>query len=265
MPLHPTVALGYPSQGDAKDTVPVPDPDGLSGFKGAAGDVKWVDGEWTGDKSIWLDYGNERKGRFVGLVNKDGSTKTECGIHVAGAEKTFDRDLWDADSKVRTRRHKTLGSCAAYTARRAQGGGAGGGVVRDSGRSREQRHPPHPAHRSRWRLPPKCGSEAIRPVVGWVSRDGVASCRVVRPRAESLSLGCGGVWRTAPPSFFFARTHSRGRSCDVPSLSASRRPASCLSCTAPPRRSRFTRRMEQNATMQHPPTPHQLARPHTPN
>jgi thiol-disulfide isomerase/thioredoxin len=32
----------------------------------------------------------------VGLQNKDGSTKTECGIHVAGAEKTFDRDLWDA-------------------------------------------------------------------------------------------------------------------------------------------------------------------------
>merc|ERR1719453_1863861 len=30
VPLHPTVALGYPSQGDAKDTVPVPDPDGLS-------------------------------------------------------------------------------------------------------------------------------------------------------------------------------------------------------------------------------------------
>ena len=31
----------------------------------------------------------------MGLVNKDGSTKTECGIHVAGAEKTFDRDLWE--------------------------------------------------------------------------------------------------------------------------------------------------------------------------
>ncbi|EGB09132.1 hypothetical protein AURANDRAFT_4272, partial [Aureococcus anophagefferens] len=56
VPLHPTVALGYPSQGDYKDTVP----------------------------AIWLDYGNERKGRFVGLVNKDGSAKTECGIHVAG-------------------------------------------------------------------------------------------------------------------------------------------------------------------------------------
>ena len=96
VPLHPTVALGYPSQGDYKDTVPVPDPDGLSGFQGDAGSVKWVDGAWTGDKAIWLDYGNERKGRFVGLVNKDGSAKTECGIHVAGAEQTFDRDLWES-------------------------------------------------------------------------------------------------------------------------------------------------------------------------
>merc|ERR1719261_1503652 len=102
VPLHPTVALGYPSQGDEKDTVPVPDPDGLSGFQGPAGSVKFVDGKWTGDKAIWLDYGNERKGRFVGLKNKDGSTKTECGIHVAGAEKTFDRDLWEAGkSKVK--------------------------------------------------------------------------------------------------------------------------------------------------------------------
>merc|ERR1712094_116826 len=28
--------------------------------------------------------------------------KTECGIHVAGAEKTFDRDLWDGKSSVQT-------------------------------------------------------------------------------------------------------------------------------------------------------------------
>lgn len=96
VPLHPTVALGYPSQGDAKDTVPIPDPDGRNhdGIVGEAGSVKWVNGEWTGDKKLWLDYGKERIGRFVGLVNKDGSTKTECGIHVAGAEKTFDRDLF---------------------------------------------------------------------------------------------------------------------------------------------------------------------------
>ena len=31
--------------------------------------------------------------------------RSECGIHVAGAERTFDRDLWDADSAV-----KALGS-----------------------------------------------------------------------------------------------------------------------------------------------------------
>jgi thiol-disulfide isomerase/thioredoxin len=51
---------------------------------------------------VWLDYARERVGRFVGLKNKDGSTKTECGIHVAGAEKTFDRDLWDGKSSVQT-------------------------------------------------------------------------------------------------------------------------------------------------------------------
>jgi len=107
IPLHPTVALGYPSQGDAKDTVPVPDPDGLSGVQGEAGSVKFVDGEWVGDKSVWLDYGKERIGRFVGLTTKDGKTKTECGIHVDGAERTWDRDLWggegnDAESAVTT-------------------------------------------------------------------------------------------------------------------------------------------------------------------
>ena len=51
-------------------------------------------------QSEWLDYNAERKGRFVGLANKDGSTKTECGIHVAGAERTFERDLWIGGSKV---------------------------------------------------------------------------------------------------------------------------------------------------------------------
>lgn len=35
----------------------------------------------AGDKSLWLDYGAERRGRFVNLVNKDGSKRTECGIH----------------------------------------------------------------------------------------------------------------------------------------------------------------------------------------
>lgn len=58
------------------------------------GSVKFVNYKFEGKKSEWLDYNAERKGRFVGLANKDGSTKTECGIHVSGAEKTFDRDLW---------------------------------------------------------------------------------------------------------------------------------------------------------------------------
>jgi len=82
---HPLHAKGYPSHGDAKDTIPIPED----------GSTKFVDFKFQGDPVPWLDYASERKGRFVGLANKDGSTKTECGIHVAGAEKTFDRDLWE--------------------------------------------------------------------------------------------------------------------------------------------------------------------------
>lgn len=29
----------------------------------------------------WFTYGGERSGRFEGMKNKDGSEKTECGIH----------------------------------------------------------------------------------------------------------------------------------------------------------------------------------------
>eukprot|EP00746_Dinoflagellata_sp_MGD_P161965 gnl/MRDRNA2_/MRDRNA2_89321_c0_seq1.p1 gnl/MRDRNA2_/MRDRNA2_89321_c0~~gnl/MRDRNA2_/MRDRNA2_89321_c0_seq1.p1 ORF type:complete len:556 (+),score=126.53 gnl/MRDRNA2_/MRDRNA2_89321_c0_seq1:91-1668(+) len=88
---HPLHAKGYPSIGDAKDTVPVP----------GDGSVFFKDWKFTGDKTEWLGYALERKGRFVGLKNKDGSTKTECGIHVAGAEKTWDRDLWDKSSTIK--------------------------------------------------------------------------------------------------------------------------------------------------------------------
>jgi phosphoadenosine phosphosulfate reductase len=95
IPHHPLHAEGYPSIGDAKDTIPIPEDKSVT-FKNF---------EFQGDKTKWLDYAQERKGRFVGLENKDGSKKSECGIHVAGAERTFDRDLWDADSAV-----KALGS-----------------------------------------------------------------------------------------------------------------------------------------------------------
>jgi len=92
VPHHPLHAKGYPSIGDAKDTIPIPED----------GSVRFVDFKFEGDKTQWLDYATERKGRFVGLANADGSTKTECGIHVDGAEKTWDRDLWEADkSKVK--------------------------------------------------------------------------------------------------------------------------------------------------------------------
>ena len=87
VPYHPLHEKGYPSIGDAKDTIPVPED----------GSVTYKNGKFTGDKSIWLDYAKERVGRFVGLTKKDGSTKTECGIHVDGAERTWDRDLWESD------------------------------------------------------------------------------------------------------------------------------------------------------------------------
>mmetsp|Transcript_2747 Transcript_2747/g.5136 ORF Transcript_2747/g.5136 Transcript_2747/m.5136 type:complete len:440 (+) Transcript_2747:22-1341(+) len=85
VPHHPLHAKGYPSIGDAKDTIPIPED----------GSTRFVNFKFEGDPKPWLDYASERKGRFVGLANKDGSTKTECGIHVAGAERTFDRDLWE--------------------------------------------------------------------------------------------------------------------------------------------------------------------------
>jgi len=86
IPIHPLHAQGYPSHGDAKDTIKVPED----------GSVKFVNYKFEGKSEVWLDYAAERKGRFVGLQNKDGSVKTECGIHVAGAEKTFERDLWES-------------------------------------------------------------------------------------------------------------------------------------------------------------------------
>jgi len=91
VPHHPLHAKGYPSIGDAKDTIPIPED----------GSTRFVDFKFEGDKTAWLDYASERKGRFVGLANKDGSTKTECGIHVAGAERTFERDLWIDGSAVK--------------------------------------------------------------------------------------------------------------------------------------------------------------------
>jgi len=103
VPHHPVHAQGYPSHGDAKDTIPVPSMDPRAKPEGKGeGVTKFVDWKFEGDKSEWCGYARERLGRFVGLINKDGSTKTECGIHVEGAEKTFDRDLWDTSKTVKT-------------------------------------------------------------------------------------------------------------------------------------------------------------------
>lgn len=56
VPYHPLHDVGYSSLGDKHSTIPVP-------------------------KEKWMTYAGERSGRFVGLTNKDGSVKTECGIH----------------------------------------------------------------------------------------------------------------------------------------------------------------------------------------
>ena len=72
---HPLHASGYPSIGDAHSTVPVP-------------------------KDKWFEYAGERSGRFQGLTTKEGKPKTECGIHVDGSTRTFERDLWPPSTGV---------------------------------------------------------------------------------------------------------------------------------------------------------------------
>lgn len=62
LPAHPLHSQGFPSIGDFMTTLPVP-------------------------KDKWFEYGGERAGRFQGLTNKDGSEKTECGIHVGDARE----------------------------------------------------------------------------------------------------------------------------------------------------------------------------------
>lgn len=56
VPYHPLHDVGFSSLGDMHSTKKV-------------------------DPKIWFTYGGERSGRFQNLVNKDGSAKTECGIH----------------------------------------------------------------------------------------------------------------------------------------------------------------------------------------
>lgn len=56
VPYHPLHDVGFSSMGDMQSTAKVP-------------------------LEKWMTYGGERSGRFQGLTNKDGSAKTECGIH----------------------------------------------------------------------------------------------------------------------------------------------------------------------------------------
>ncbi|KAK9823415.1 hypothetical protein WJX72_002591 [[Myrmecia] bisecta] len=60
---HPLHDEGFPSVGDVHSTIPVP-------------------------REKWFEYAGERSGRFQGLQNKDGSVKTECGIHVGDDPET---------------------------------------------------------------------------------------------------------------------------------------------------------------------------------
>ena len=39
------------------------------------------------EHKTWFTYGGERSGRFQNMVNKDGTAKTECGIHVEAPKK----------------------------------------------------------------------------------------------------------------------------------------------------------------------------------
>lgn len=57
--LHPLHDKGFPSVGDVHSTVPIP-------------------------REQWFEYGKERAGRFQGLKNTDGSSKTECGVFFPG-------------------------------------------------------------------------------------------------------------------------------------------------------------------------------------
>ena len=77
IPAHPLHEKGYPSIGDAKDTIPV-------------------------DRDRWFEYAGERSGRFQGITTASGKKKTECGMHVDDGddERVFDRDLWDKNSMV---------------------------------------------------------------------------------------------------------------------------------------------------------------------
>ena len=56
VPYHPLHDVGFSSLGDMHSTLKV-------------------------DHKIWFTYGGERSGRFQNLQNKDGTAKTECGIH----------------------------------------------------------------------------------------------------------------------------------------------------------------------------------------
>jgi phosphoadenosine phosphosulfate reductase len=56
VPYHPLHDVGFSSMGDVQSTKKVP-------------------------HEKWYQYAGERSGRFEGMKAKDGSAKSECGIH----------------------------------------------------------------------------------------------------------------------------------------------------------------------------------------
>ena len=54
VPYHPSCEKGYPSHGDAKDTIPVPSMDERS-KKPEEGFTAFQNYEWVGDKTKWLE------------------------------------------------------------------------------------------------------------------------------------------------------------------------------------------------------------------
>lgn len=96
-PGHPLHAEGYPSIGDVHSTLPVPREKCAPFFASFRRRLAFprprrrraCRGRRATHRQSprrsracrWFEYGGERKGRFQGLQNADGSDKTECGIH----------------------------------------------------------------------------------------------------------------------------------------------------------------------------------------
>lgn len=98
VPKHPMFEQGYPSVGDVHSTLPVP-------------------------KEKWYEYAGERSGRFVGLTNADGSTKTECGecVFLFSKRERREESGGKRRSSARERREKSGGGEKRERERKREG------------------------------------------------------------------------------------------------------------------------------------------------